>query len=151
MKKALARGAVACSAAALTFGCFGNHVQASTAAETARCGTLSAQEREHGYAALNAGTWVGPALAVRHYGRAVHRETVGVVLYVPAAPGLSAAWLHRAAECRIEEESRGSNASSPFALTGTDVEVINAKKGYFVRVTAKDGDAIDQLVRRAGY
>ena len=112
------------------------------------CRSLDAQDKQHGFAALDSGRWLGPAYAFRHHGRVKFKHAVGVVLYVPARPGLSAPWLHRAAECRVEEESRSGSGRSPFSVAGTEIEVQDAKTGYLVRITAEEHAAADELVRR---
>lgn len=67
----------------------------------------------------------------------------GVELFVPAEPGMSAAWIERATDCATYE------GDHPLAVEGARAEVREARGGYLVRITSPDRDDAREVIRRA--
>jgi hypothetical protein len=149
MKTSTIQASCAALITVFVLGCLGGNVRASNVPRTSACAGIDAEDKSDGYAALQSGRWVGPAHVAKQYGKVTFKRAVGVELYVAAKPGLTAPWLHRAAECRIEEEVQ-SGASSPFGVSNTRVEVRATTAGYLVRITGRDRAGIEQLLQRIG-
>ena len=95
-------------------------------------------------------TSVKPYRVTKRLGRTVVKRLRGAEVFVQAEPGLTAEWLELTLARHIVE-MRGpvTMAGCPFDVDGVAVQVDAGGTGFRVRITARNTDQAEEVLRRA--
>jgi len=92
-------------------------------------------------------TKVVPHRAAVYAGQGTYEKLVGARLFVPAAPGLTAEWLHAQLARRAGADSPATQC--PLDVPGSSIKVQSGGPGFWVSVSARNDADAREILRRA--
>jgi len=87
--------------------------------------------------------------AEKLFHKVTFQHPAGVELFVPAAPGLTAAWIARASDQHTAALVAAGDTTSPLTVEGVRMQVKEGRNGYYVSITAPDRESAAEVIRRA--
>ncbi len=94
-------------------------------------------------------TRVQPLNVSERYGRGTVQRLGGALVFVRAAPGLTAEWLQLSIQQHMTQMGGKGMADCPFAAKDVRVSVESAGTGFAVKITGKDAAQGKEILRRA--
>lgn len=92
-------------------------------------------------------TQVASLYADEHINQTVYRRFAGAQVFLPARPGLTAEWI-RASIAKHRANAQTTH-ECPLDVKGATVSVTSGGTGFWVQISAKNGDAAKEILNRA--